>query len=189
MMMRWRWRWLCVFPVLVLPPVAAAQQVLLDKSEIRFAGKQMNVPAEGRFKKFTVDLKLDLKQLDASRAQLVIDVNSVDLGGPELETEIKRRPWFDAATHPQVKFVSTAVKSLGGDRYQMTGKLTIKGVTKDISAPFVLKAEAGGLTSAQGSFGLKRLDYRIGDGVWADIETVADEVTIQFKFLLSGLVR
>jgi polyisoprenoid-binding protein YceI len=161
------------------------QKVLLDKSEIKFAGKQMNVPQEGKFKKFTADVNLDSKKPEASRAQLVIDVNSIDTGGAESDTEVKRKPWFDVAAQPQAKFVSTRVKALGGGRFEMSGKLTLKGTTKDVVAPFTLK-ETGGATTAEGAFQIKRLDFKVGEGVWADTETVADEVQIKFRIVVSG---
>jgi polyisoprenoid-binding protein YceI len=170
---------------LSITPVCAQQQVLADKSEIKFAGKQMNVPQEGKFKKFTAEVNLDPKKPEASRAQILIDVTSIDTGGAESDTEVKRKPWFDSANHPQAKFVSTSVKALGGGRFEMAGKLTIKGTTRDAVAPFTMK-EAGGVTTAEGAFEIKRLDFKVGDGVWADTDTVANEVQIKFRIAVSG---
>jgi len=171
------------------PALFAQQQVLATKSEIRFAGQQMGVPAEGKFKKFTAEVNLDPKRPEASRAQITIDLNSLDLGSAEFETEVKRKPWLDVATHPQAKFVSSAVKPAGGGRYEMTGKMTIKGTTRDVVAPFTLKQDSGGVTTAEGAFEIKRLDFKLGEGPWADLETVANEVQIRFRIALSGTPR
>ena len=70
-----------------------------------------------------------------------------------------------------------------GNRYEVTGKMTIKGRTKDVTAPFTFKPEGPGGTF-DGAFTLKRLDYAIGEGAWADTDTVANEV--QVKFRISG---
>jgi len=167
----------------------AQQRVLVEKSEIRFAGKQMNVPTEGRFRKFTAELYLDPKAPEASRAQISIDLASVDLGSEEADTEVKRRPWLDVAAHPQAKFVSTSMKALGGARYQMAGKVTIKATTRDVVVPFTLKREASGFATVEGSFELKRLDYKVGEGPWEDIETVANDVQVRFRLAISGMPR
>lgn len=170
-------------------PAFAQQKVISDKSEIRFAGKQMNVDMDGTFKKFVAEVSFDPKKLDTSRAQLSIEIQSIDLGSAEAETEIKRKPWFDAATYPQAKFVSTGVKSLGGNRYEMAGKVTIKATTKDIVVPFTVKPESGGNSVLEGALELKRLDFKVGDGPWADTETVANEVSIKFRLVVAGIPR
>ncbi len=165
---------------------AHAQQTLAaEKSELRFSGKQMNVAQDGKFKKFTAKLNLDAKKPDATRAELVIDINSIDLGSDEANEEVKRPSWFDVATHPQAKFVSTSVKAGAGGKFEMRGKLTIKGITKDVVVPFTMK-EVSGIITAEGAIELKRLDFKVGDGVWADLETVANEVKIQFKLAATG---
>jgi polyisoprenoid-binding protein YceI len=75
------------------------------------------------------------------------------------------------------------VKSLGGNRYEATGALTIKGATQNVVAPFTL-SEANGVRVVEGQFPLKRLQFRIGEGAWSDTDTVADEVLVKFRFAL-----
>ncbi|HEY4998720.1 MAG TPA: YceI family protein, partial [Usitatibacter sp.] len=78
---------------------------------------------------------------------------------------------------------AASVKSLGGNRFEARGPLTIKGVSQDIVAPFSVTETAGART-VEGEFTLKRLRYGIGEGPWADTETVADEVLVRFRFVL-----
>jgi polyisoprenoid-binding protein YceI len=166
----------------------AQQQVALDKSEVKFAGKQMGVPAEGQFKKFSADVNLDPTKPESTRAQIAIDANSIDLGSAEFDTEVKRKPWLDAAGHPQAKFVSSGVKATGNGRYEMTGKLTIKGITREVVVPFSMQQESG-VTTAQGAMDFKRLDFKLGEGPWEDLETVANEVQIRFRLVANGAPR
>ena len=174
----------------LLPSSAAAQApastVQLDKSFIRFVSKQMNVPVEGRFKKFTANIAFDAKKPDATKAEFEVELGSVDLGSPEAETEVKRKPWFNTDAFPKAKFVAASVKSLGADKYEVTGPLTIKGVETKITAIAAVKTDATGVSTAEGKFPLKRLQYKIGEGPWADTETVADEVEVRFKFVFSS---
>jgi polyisoprenoid-binding protein YceI len=166
-------------------PVAAEQQLVPAKSEIKFSGKQMGVAQDGKFGKFSAKVNLDPKKPEASRAEITIDLASIDLGSAEANTEVIRPAWFDTAKFPQAKFVSSSVKSGAGGKFEMRGKLTIKGTTKDVVVPFNMK-EAGGMTTADGTIEIKRLDFKVGDGVWDDLETVANEVQIRFLLTLSG---
>ena len=95
---------------------------------------------------------------------------------------MKKRAWFDTKTYPTARFVSESVKALGGNRYEVAGKMTIKGKTNPVVAPFTFKQDgANGLF--EGMFPIKRLQYGIGDGIWSDPETVADDVQIKFRFV------
>lgn len=163
----------------------AQQQLVAAKSEIGFAGKQMGVPAEGKFKRFAVEVNLDPKKPEVGRASIVIDLTSIDLGNAEFDTEIKRKPWLSVEAFPQAKFVSSGVKAAAGGRYEMSGKLTIKGITRDLVVPFTLKQD-GANTTAEGAFDFKRLDFKLGEGPWEDLETVANEVRVKFRLVLSG---
>ena len=178
---------LFVAAALFAASVADAQTVVADKSEIRFVSKQMNVPVEGVFKKFKAEVSFDPSRPEAGKAQLNVDLNSIDLGLPDVDAEVKKPDWFNTAKFPGATFVSSGLKSLGGNKYEMTGKLTIKGTTRDINAPFTVTSQAGGNALAEGAFAIKRLDYRIGEGSWSDTDTVANEVQIKVRLLLAGV--
>jgi len=179
--------WMTAGLVLVSAAANAEPSVILDNSEIRFISKQMNVPVEGGFKRFTADVQFDPARLDASRAEFSIDLGSIDLGSPEAETEVKRKGWFDTANTPRANFVSTRVRNLSPGKFEVTGKLTIKGTTKDIVVPFTIRSAGTTATAtvAEGRFVVKRLDYKIGDGPWADVGVVADEVEVRVKMALA----
>jgi len=68
----------------------------------------------------------------------------------------------------------------------VTGKLTIKGTAQNLVVPVTL-TQSGGNTTAAGSFVLKRLAFRIGDGDWKDTSMVADDVQVRFKLALTGV--
>lgn len=175
--------WMIAALLFVSAAASAQPRVLLDKSEIRFISKQMNVPVEGRFTRFAGNVVFDPARPEASRAEISVDLTSIDLGSPEAETEVKRKGWFDTANTPQARFVSTTVKNVGPGKFEVAGTLTIKGTTKDIVVPFTTQA-AGGATLAEGRFVVKRRDYNIGDGPWAGVGVVADEVEVRVKMAL-----
>jgi polyisoprenoid-binding protein YceI len=164
-------------------PASAQQKVVADKSYIRFVSKQMNVPVEGRFRKFDASVSFDAKKPEATKAEFEVELGSIDMGSPEGETEAKRKPWFNVDAFPKARFAATSVKSTGPGKFEAAGKLTIKGITQDIVAPFTL-VESGGMQTVEGGFILKRLPFKIGEGPWADTETVADDVQVRFRFVL-----
>ena len=180
---------LLAFSVLVLSysGSALAQQKLIPaQSEISFVTKQMGVPLEGHFKKFDAQISFDTAKPDAAKIAFTVDSGSATLGVPESDAELPKAAWFNVAKFPQASFQSSTVKALGGGKYQISGKLTIKGNVKDIDVPVAL-SQANGVTTASGQFALKRLNYKIGEGEWADTSMVADDVQVKFKFAIGGM--
>jgi polyisoprenoid-binding protein YceI len=175
---------LSLFAFVIPAEALEFSQVQLDKSQITFVFKQMGVPVDGRFRKFNAQVAFDPAKPASSRAQVEIDLASIDAGAQEADDEVKSKNWFNIQQFPTAKFVSSAVKPLGGDRYEVAGKITIKGKTRDIVAPVSVKQE-GNSALLDGAFTLKRLEYGVGAGPWSDVDTVADEVQIKFKLLVS----
>ena len=157
-------------------------QVLNDKSSISFGYKQMNVPLDGKFKKFAAQIDFDPAKPEAAQAKFDIELASIDTGSSDADDEVVGKDWFNAKAFPTAKFVSTGVKALGGNRFEVQGKLTIKGKTLPVSAPLTFKPDAA-LALFDGSLTIKRLDYAIGEGEWADVSTVANEIQIKFHIV------
>lgn len=156
--------------------------VLADRSTVAFIYRQMNVPIEGRFGKFAAQLKFDPARLAAANATIDIDLASIDTGSAEGNDEVAGKLWFNTKAHPTARFAATSFRALGGNRYEAVGKLTIKGRTQDAVAPFAFTPQ-GRSGSAEGVLTIRRADFAIGEGIWADFGTVANEVQIKFKLL------
>ena len=156
-----------------------------EKSQITFISKQMGVPVDGRFKKFDAKIAVDPSRPETGKAQLDIDLASIDTGSGDADAEVKGKNWFNTAVFPKAIFVSSQVRALGNGHYEALGKLTIKGMTRDVVAPFSVKTDASGAWF-DGGFTLNRLQFKIGDGVWADTATVADEIQVKFKVFLAS---
>ena len=163
---------------------AAAQSVLIDKSEIRFVSRQMGANVEGRFRKWKAHVDWRPDDLGRSRADFEIDLGSIDLASEASETEIGRPRWFDTANYPFASFRSSGVVSLGGERYQIAGKLTMKGTTQAVTIPVQLRRDAAGNAVSEGQFTIKRLDFNVGEGPWSDAAMVADDVLVCVRMVL-----
>ncbi|MEJ5999636.1 YceI family protein [Paucibacter soli] len=167
-------------------PAHANPELLTAQSQLGFTSKQMGVPVDGRFKRFDAQLSFDPKKPEAGRVSFNIELASVSLGDPALDAELAKPAWFDSKRLPQASFQSSAIKALGGGRYEVAGKLSIKGQARDLVVPLSL-AQAGATTTASGGFVLKRLEFKIGDGEWADTSMVANDVQVKFKLAFSGV--
>ena len=167
--------------------VAFADQKLLPaQSEIVFVSKQMGVPVEGTFKKFDAQVAFDPKKPEGGTVALQIDTASAGFGVPMSDAELPKQPWFDAAHFPQASFQSSAIKALGDGKFEMAGKLTIKGIAKYVTVPVSIAAAGGKEAVATGSFTIQRLDYKVGEGEWTDTSTVGNDVQVRFRFTLTG---
>jgi len=170
---------------MLLPAIAFAAEYskVQSDSSITFISKQMSVPVAGVFKKFSANIRINPAKAETGMANIEIDLASIDAGSMEANDEVKGKSWFGVAEYPKASFVSTSVKTLGGGKYEAAGKMTIKGKTIEMHAPFTFKEDKGVL-NVDGVFPLKRLDFGIGSGLWSDTSVVADEVQIKFHIVL-----
>lgn len=159
--------------------------VQADKSALTFAYKQMGVGMEGKFKKFAVQLSFDPAKLAAAKATMDVDLASIDTGSAEADDEVAGKQWFNTKAFPTARFVSSGVKSLGGNRYEVAGQLTIKGRSQPVAATTTVTVQGNNATF-DGAFVLKRADFAIGEGPWADFGTVANEIQIKFHLLATS---
>ena len=161
-------------------------KLVIAQSEVTFVTKQMGVPVDGRFKKFDAQISLDPKKPESGTVAFSIDTGSASLGVPESDAEMPKANWFNVAKFPQASFKSSAIKGLGNGKFEVAGKLDIKGQARDVVVPVQI-VQSGANSTATGSFVIKRLDFKIGEAEWADTTVVANDVTVKFKLALTGL--
>lgn len=161
---------------------AALADVDLSKSKVTAVSKQMNVPTEGVFKKFSEQVKFDPAKAAQGSAQVTIDIASYDLGDKMYNDQVAGKDWFDAKAYPQATFVSTAIAPAGGNKYNVTGKLTIKGKTETLTVP-VTVTQAGATQTFDGVLPIRRSAFNVGTGEWKDTSIVADDVQIKFHIV------
>lgn len=164
----------------------AAQTLVPAQSEISFGIKQMGVPVDGKFAKFEAQFAFEPRKPEAGKVSFSIDTASARLGSAETDAELPKAAWFSTAKFPKASFESSAIKATGPGKFEVSGKLSLKGSVRDVVVPVSL-TQAGSVSTAVGSFTLKRLEFKIGEGEWADTSFVANEVTVKFKLALTGM--
>lgn len=166
---------------LAMPQANAVEysQVQPAQSSIAFKYQQMGVDMDGKFKRFNSELSFDPEQATKARARFDIELASIDTGASESDEEVAGKPWFNTKAFPTASFVSSAVKPLGNNRYEVRGKLTIKGKTQEVVVPasFTARGKTG---IFDGNLTIKRGDFAIGEGPWAKFDIVANDVVVKF---------
>lgn len=160
----------------------AHAQVDTARSKVTATSKQMNVPVEGTFRKFTAQVDFDPAKPASGSAKLSIDTASYDLGDESYNDQVRGKEWFNAAQYPNATFVSSAIAPAGGNKLKVSGTLTIKGKSETVTVP-VTVAQQGATQTFDGSLPIKRSQFDIGTGEWKDTSVVADEVTIRFHIV------
>ena len=160
-------------------------QIQADKSSVAFVYQQMGVSVDGHFKKFTSQLSFDPAKPTAGKAIFDVALASVDTGAAEGDEEVAGKQWFNTKAFPTARFVSSSVKPLGGNRYEVTGQLSIKGKTQDVVVPATFSPQ-GNTGVFDGAFTIRRADFSIGEGSWAKFDIVANDVRIKFRITATG---
>ena len=170
------------------PALAQAKpaQLVATGSEIGFTTKQMGVPVDGKFSKFSAQIALDPKKPEAGTVSFSIDTGSARFGSAELDAEVPKATWLNVPKFPQATFQSSSIKGAGPGKFEVTGKLSIKGSVRDVMVP-VLVTQAAGTSIASGSFTIKRLEFKVGEAEWADTSMLANDIVVRFKLVLTGL--
>jgi polyisoprenoid-binding protein YceI len=159
---------------------AAPLKTDVAHSSISAVFKQMDVPVESNFKRFNAQIDYDAAHPEKASARVDIDTASLDLGQADYNKEIAKMEWFNSAQFPKATFISSSIKPAGAGKLSVTGKLTIKGKTADVSFPLSVKPE-GGKQVFEGQLPIKRLAFNVGEGEWQDTSIVANDVVIKFR--------
>lgn len=103
-------------------------------SSIGFSVRHMMISkVRGEFQDFSAKIELDPSNLNASQITAVVDVNSINTRQQDRDNHLRSADFFDVENHPKMVFESTAFRSTGADQVELTGKLTIRGTTHDVT--------------------------------------------------------
>lgn len=164
---------------------APALNLVAAQSEVGFVVRQLGVPLNGRFQRFAAQGRFDPRAPQAGQIAFDVELGSVSLN-PDADVELPKPEWFHTARFPKASFQSTRITATGPGRFDVAGRLTIKGLSRDLVVPVQL-AQAQGLSTVTGTATLRRLDFKIGDGEWTDTSIVANDVQVRIKLVFRGM--
>lgn len=156
-------------------------------SSIDFTVKHMMISkVKGSFQNFEVELEADPQDLTDANISFIVDASSISTKNDDRDNHLRSADFLDVEQYPKITFVSKSVTKAGNNEYNVTGDLTIRGVTKEetfkatfegISKNPMSGAETAGF-SAEGT--VKRSNYGL---TWnAALETGGVLVGDEIKF-------
>ena len=145
-------------------------------SAVTFKIKNLGFNTGGSFSGLAGTINFNPDNLDGCSFDVHIDANTVNTGVDMRDNHLRSDDYFDVKNHPQIRFVSVKVTGTkkNGTLF-VSGKLTIKGTTKDISFPFTAEPIKDGYLF-NGEFKINRRDFKVGGG-----STVSDNLTVNLK--------
>lgn len=167
------------------PAAARDWRMIEDESSLAFTFRQMGSAVTGRFETFTATISFDPAALDAASVEALIEIASVDTGNAERDAGIEGADWFDSATYPRARFVSTGFTATGGDGYDVAGELTIRDVTEPVVLPMTITID-GDRAVATGTLELDRTTFGVGRGDWASATAVGHEVLLELEVVAAS---
>jgi polyisoprenoid-binding protein YceI len=170
---------------------ALAGDYTLDPTHSRIgfvARHAMVTKVRGQFNEYEGGFRIDGDDLTRSTANLTIKVASIDTRNADRDGHLRTNDFLDVDNHPEITFAATGVRQVDDATVQVTGDLTIKGVTKPVTIDFEFQGQAtdpfgNERVGFEGSLVINRKDWGVN---WnAALETggvlVSEKVTLEFE--------
>ncbi|HKD53208.1 MAG TPA: YceI family protein, partial [Steroidobacteraceae bacterium] len=166
----------------------SAAHYVLDpaKSTLQFVFTQAGARNQGRFTRFPVTFNFSPTSPTAGHLEVTVEMTSVDTGDQERDDTLRGDDLFAVTKFPQAHFSATRINKTASG-FEAVGKLTIRGVTHDLTVPFTFRTatENGAAVGyMEGRTSIKRLDYGVGQGDWKATDQLANDVAVAFTLRL-----
>lgn len=155
-------------------------------SKLGFAVAWSQGPIKGSFERWDADIHFDPEALEASRVRVSVDLASARTDNPDADSALPGEDFFAVSRFPRAVFVASRFKKIGEDRYQVSGTLSLRGVSKAVTFPFLLKT-AGDVAHMQASLALDRTLFGVGQGQWAGTDALPASVAMTIDFSAAAL--
>lgn len=161
---------LLAFGALLLTSAASAQSTkwVVDKahSNVKFTVTHMAISeVDGNFKSFDGTLESAKPDFSDAKIQFNIDVASIGTDNENRDNHLKGDDFFNATQFPKISFTSTSMKPLGGNKYQLTGNMTVRDVTKtvtwDVTYGGIMGTQRGRKAGFKAKATINRFDYNL----------------------------
>lgn len=142
---------------------AAAWKVDYARSKLWFEGTWDNEAFTGTFHRWSAAIQFDPANLPTSKANVTVDMSSIVASEPDFTAGIKGPLGFAIGQFPRATFVTTSIRSRGGNTYVANGNLTIHGITRPVTLAFSLDIN-GNIAQMTGEVMVDRTHFGVGAG-------------------------
>ncbi|HEY5623259.1 MAG TPA: YceI family protein [Gammaproteobacteria bacterium] len=187
----------CAFRVLLLTGALFSQAsvqaqtvsrwMLGPGSLLEFDATQQGAKFTGRFERFEATIRLDPGAPETGELRVTVFTASVNTDYGERDEALRHPDLLATDIWATASFESEAIRRVTEDRFEATGPLTIRDITRSVSLPFRFLRQ-GGDAELTGAVTLSRLAFGVGQGEWANTDWVGDEVDVRFSLRLREAV-
>ena len=158
------------------------------KSSLEFTFLQAGAQNKGRFTRFPVNFDFSPATPATGRLEVTVEMGSLDTGDKERDDTLRDADLFAVAKFPQAHYTATQFNKTAAG-YEALGKLTLRGVTRELRVPFTFRtASENGMSVGymSGKTTLRRLDFGVGQGDWKATDQVGNDVGVSFALRLTA---
>lgn len=164
-------------------PASAADYVQATGSSLTFATKYEGEVFSGKLPSFATKLSFDPAQLATAKLDVTIPLAGVTTANSDRDDALKGGDFFAIGKFPQARYTATKFRSLGGNQYAADGTLNLRGVSKPVTLTFTWTPGAQPVLNGKAT--VKRLDFAVGGGDWADTDLIPNEVAVSTKVVFA----
>jgi polyisoprenoid-binding protein YceI len=156
--------------------VRAAEYRQAPGSTLTFASRYDGESFTGRFGGFDTKLDFDPARPEAATLEVTIQLAGTTSGNADRDSTLRGADFFNVAAFAHARYSARAFRALGGNRYVADGNLSLRGVTRPVRLAFTWTP--GAQPVLDGTATVKRLEFDVGGGDWADTEVLPNDVAV-----------
>lgn len=163
-------------------PVHATDYVQAAGSTLVFASQYDGEVFTGKLPGFSTRLSFDPARLDEATLEVTIPLTGTTTGNDDRDSTLRGGDFFNIAKFAQARYSASKFRSLGGNQYAADGTLNLHGISKPVTLTFTWTAGTAPVLSGKAT--VRRLEFGVGSGDWADTGTIPNEVAVSTRVLL-----
>ena len=153
------------------------------EGELLFEATWEGEVVPGRFRGFAVSLDTDDCNIAGSVLTVTVNLDSTDMGDPDINEAIAGDEWFAISVHPVATFKSDSIQARADGGYVAAGQLELKGVRLPVAVPLTW-TESDGRAEMRGEVVIDRTRFDVGSGDWATGAPIGTNVRVSFNVIL-----
>lgn len=171
---------------MLVAPASAAEYVQASDaaSTLVFASRYDGEVFTGRFPGFSTRLSFDPAKPAGGRLEVTIPLAGTVSGNTDRDSTLKSADFFNVARFAEATYSARGFRALGDGQYAADGTLSLRGVSKPVTLTFTWTPGAQPVLTGKAT--VRRLEFGVGGGDWADTRVLPDEVAISTKVVFEA---
>lgn len=167
---------------LAAAPALAADYVQAPGSTLAFGGMYQGEAFSGRLPGFDTRLSFDPADPASGRLDVTIPMAGATTANPDYDSEMRGEAFLSVVAFPQARYTASGFRKLDDGSYAADGMLSLHGVEKPVTLTFTWTPGPKPLLTGRAT--VRRLDFGVGAGDWADTDLIPNEIAVSTRVFL-----